>query len=348
VSTPTTTATARRPRYPLLLVLACGAVLGVTVGLAFTFTLVAPVPGIVAPSTAVVVGLPLSRALVDLAALTTVGMSFLPRLIGVGQLNRAARTLDLTRRVAAVGAAVWLLAALTSLVLEVADYQPGRPVTTAAIVAYVQAIPSGQALVVVACCALIYLVIAALAIRRGEDIPVELRITVAMFALLPLPVTGHAALDAAGWRDATLISMELHVLSAVCWTGGLLAVMLLLATNRDLLADALPRFSRLATFCVFATGVTGAFNGWFELYATPGVHWYLALFDTGYGWILLGKIACILAAGALGGYTRFKLLPGIAARRPSAVLTWATLEVTVLGIAFGLAAVLVRAPVVTS
>jgi copper resistance protein D len=344
VSNPTTTATARHPRYPLLVVLVCGAILGVTVALALTAT--AAVPGIVAPGTAVVVGLPLSRALVDLAALTTVGLSFLPRLIGTDRARQAARTLDLARRLAAVSAAVWLLAALTSLVLETAAYTPGQPVTTAAIGRYVRAIPSGQAYVVVACCALIYLVIAVLAIRRGEAVPVELRITVAMFALLPLPVTGHA-MDAGGWRDVVLVSLEVHVLAAVCWTGGLLAVMTLLALHRDLLADALPRFSRLATVCVFAVGVTGAFNGWFELYATPGIHWYVALLTTGYGWILIGKFICVAGAAGLGGYTRFILLPGIIARRRTAVLTWCTLEIAVLGIAFGLAAVLVRAPVVT-
>jgi putative copper resistance protein D len=342
VSDPTTIATARRPRYPLLVVLVCGAVLGVAVGLGVTVA--ATVPGIAAPGTAVVVGLPFSRALVDLAAVTTVGLSLLPWL--VRDAGRTETTLDLARRIAAVSAAVWLIAALTSLVLEVADFAPGQPVTMAAVGRYIRAIPSGQALVVVAGCALAYLAIAVLAVRRGDAVPVELRATVALFALLPLPVTGHAAMDAAGWRDVTMISMELHVLSAVCWTGGLLAVMTLLATNRDLLAGALPRFSRLATVCVVATGITGAFNGWFELYHTPGVHWYIALFTTGYGWILIGKIVCICGAGALGGYTRFKLLPGIAARRPTAVLTWVTLEIAILGIAFGLAAVLVRAPVV--
>jgi copper resistance protein D len=341
----TTATTARRAHYPLLIVLACGAVLGVLVGIALTAAAV--VPGIVAPSTAVVVGLPLSRALVDLAALTTVGVSILPRLIGTDRSRRpGAQVLASARRIAVPSAAVWLVAALTSLVLEVADFSPGQPVTTAAIVRYVQQIPSGEGLLVVACCALLYLVIAMFALYRGEAVPVELRITVAMFALLPLPVTGHAAMDTAGWRDVTTISLELHVISAVCWTGGLLAVLMLLATNRDLLADALPRFSRLATVCVFTVGVTGAFNGWFELYNTPGVHWYLALFTTGYGWILIAKGLCIVGAGLLGGYTRFKLLPKIIERKPTAVLRWVTLEVTVLGIAFGLAAVLVRAPVV--
>lgn len=342
---PATTARQVRPRYPLLVVLAAGAIAGVLVGLALTAT--GAVPGIVAPGTAVVVGLPLSRALVDLSAVVTVGLSFLPRLLGDQRKGRAEAVLEPARRFAVVAAAVWLIAALTSLMLEVADTEVGEPLTVDAITGYVRQIASGQALVIVACCALLYLVIGMLAVRRGEAVPAELRITVAMFTLLPLPVTGHAATGSDGWHDVSLVSMELHVLGAVSWTGGLLAIMLLLATDRGMLADALPRFSLLATICVLVVGLTGAFNGWYVLYGTPGIHWYVALFTTGYGWILLGKIVCILVAGVLGGYTRYALLPRIARRQTTAVLTWATMEITVLGVAFGLAAVLVRAPVVS-
>ncbi len=342
MTAPTATAVARRPRYPLLYALAGGGVAGVLIGLALTAS--AAVPGIVTPNTAVVVGLPLSRAVLDLAAVVTVGLSFLPRL--AGGHRRTEHVLAPARRMALVSAAVWMVAALVSLVLEVADTNVGQPVTMASIESYVSEIGSGQALVIVACCALLYVVIGVLAVRRGEDVPVELRITVAMFTLLPLPVTGHAADGAVGWHDLGLISMELHVLAAVSWTGGLLAVMLLVATDRTLLADALPRFSSLATACVFATAVTGMFNGWYELYSTPGIHWYTALFTTGYGWVLIGKLVCVAAAGVLGGYTRFALLPRIVRRKATAVLTWTTVEVAVLGTAFGLAAILVRAPVV--
>jgi putative copper resistance protein D len=289
----------------------------------------------------------LSRALVDLSALVTVGMSFLPRLVSADRPTRLAPILGPARQIAVVSAAVWMVAALVSLVLEVADFAPEQPVTFSAITSYVNEIASGQALVVVACCALLYVVIGVLAVRRGEAVPVELRITVAMFSLLPLPVTGHASSGAAGWQDVSLISIELHVLGAVSWAGGLLAVLLLLAADRAQLAEALPRFSKLATACVFLVAATGSFNGWYDLYSTPGIHWYVALFTTGYGWILLGKIVCIGIAGLLGGYTRFMLLPQIIERRSTAVLKWATLEIGVLGIAFGLAAVLIRAPVVT-
>jgi putative copper resistance protein D len=344
MTNPTTTATVRRPRLPLLGVLAAGAAAGVLVGLALTAS--SAVPGIVAPGTAVVVGLPLSRALLDISAVVTVGMSLLPRLIGEERPRRVERVLAPARRIAVLSAAVWVVAALVSLVLEVADANVGHPVTIAAIEGYVRVIGSGQALVIVACCALLYVVIGVLAVRRGEEVPVELRITVAMFTLLPLPVTGHAGAGGESLHDVSLISMELHVLGAVSWTAGLLAIMVLLAGDRTLLADALPRFSSLATVCVFGVAITGAFNGWYVLYGTPGIHWYVALFTTGYGAILIGKIVCVIVAGVLGAYTRFALLPRIVDRRATAVLTWATMEIAVLAVAFGLAAVLVRAPVI--
>ena len=240
----------------------------------------------------VVVGLPLSRALLDLAAVTTVGVSFLPKLLGAERPKRAAPVLAFGRLVAVFSSAIWLLAAIASLLFETADLNVGKPLTMAAIVDYVRQIASGQGLVIVACAALVYLVIAVVAVRRGEVVPAELRITVALFTLLPLPVTGHAD-SGTSWQDVNMISMELHVVGAVAWTGGLLAVILLVAANRTLLSFALPRYSRIATVCVFLTMVTGMFNGWLELYQTPGVHWYLALFTSGYGQILLLKGGCL-------------------------------------------------------
>jgi copper resistance protein D len=334
-----------RPRYPLLLGVLGGGIAGLLLGLALTAA--GAVPGVVEPGAAVVVGLPLSRLLLDLSAVVTVGVSLLPKLVGFDRPKRTAGTLLLARRIAVVSAAVWLVSALVSLVLETADENPGRTVTLGDVTGYVRAIESGQGLLIVAGCAVVYLVIALLALVRGEAVPVELRITVAMFSLLPLPVTGHAAMGG-DLHDLSLISMELHVVGAVVWTGGLLAVVLLVATNRGLLAEALPRYSRLATLSVFLTAGTGLFQGWFLLWDTPGIHWYLALFQTGYGQILLLKAGCVAVAGVLGAHTRFKLMPLIAQRRTTGLVAWTAVEVVVMGVAFGLAAVLVRAPVIGS
>ena len=344
MTTARTTTTSRvRPRYPLFAGIGAAAVAGVLIGLVLTLT-VAP-PGVIEPGVVVVVGLPLTRALLDLAAVITVGVSFLPKLLGAERPKRAAPVLALARLIAVFSSAIWLLAAVASLLFEVADLNLGKSLTMAEIVDYVRQIPSGQGLVIVACAALVYLVIALIAVRRGELVPAELRITVALFTLLPLPVTGHAD-SGTSWQDVNMISMELHVVGAVAWTGGLLAVILLVAANRTLLSFALPRYSRIATVCVFLTMITGVFNGWLELYQTPGVHWYLALFTSGYGQILLLKGGCLTAAALLGAHTRFKLMPKIAAREKTAIITWATVELAVMALAFGLAAVLVRAPVI--
>jgi putative copper resistance protein D len=343
-STMTDAVADRRPRYVLLAVLAGGVIAGALIGLAITVTATA---GAVTSGPLVGVGLALSRSVLDGAAVITVGMSFLPKFLVPDSGTEAAGPLASARLIAVASSAVWLVAALASMVLEVVDINVGEPFTLGAIVQYLRGNGAGQAHVVVACCAFAYLVVAVLALRRGEQVPAELRIAVALFALLPLSTAGHASVGVQSLRLLALVSIEVHVLSAVSWTGGLLAVMLLLGLNRNLLAGALPRFSGLATVCVFLTGFTGLFNGWFELYSTPGIHWYVALFTTRYGWVLIAKGVCVLVAGLLGGYTRFRLLPKIIERRTSAVVTWTTVEVGVLAVAFGLAAVLIRAPVVT-
>lgn len=343
----TTTAEAvidARPRYVLLVVLAGGVLAGALVGLAIT---AAATTDAVTSGPLVAVGLALSRSVLEGAAVVTVGMSLLPKLLVPDPSGTVAAPLALARLIAVVSSAVWLVAALVSMVLEVVDINVGLPFTIAAIGQYVRGAGAGQAYMVVACCAFAYLVVTVLAVRRGEEVPAELRIAVAVFALVPLSTAGHASTGAEDVQNLALVSIELHVIAAVLWTGGLLAVMLLLGLDRNLLAGALPRFSMLATVCVFLTGFTGLFNGWYELYSTPGIRWYLALFTTPYGWVLIGKGACVAAAGLLGGYTRFRLLPKIVERRATAVVTWTTVEIGVLAVAFGLAAVLIRAPVVT-
>jgi putative copper resistance protein D len=343
-STTPDTADDRRPRYVLLVVLAGGAIAGALIGLAITLTVSS---GAVTSGPVVAVGLALSRAALDGAAVVTVGMSFLPKFLGSDRTAASVVPLATARLISLVSSAVLLVAALVSMVLEVVDINVGEPFALAEIGQYVRGQGAGQAHVAVACGAFVYLVIAVLGVRRGRDVPAEMRIAIALFTLIPLSTTGHVAYGVQSLRNLALVSIQLHVLAAVSWTSGLLAVMLLLGLDRELLAVALPRFSKLATVAVFVTGFSGMFNGWYELWSTPGIHWYTAVFTTHYGWVLIGKALCLLAAGLLGGYTRFTLLPKIVEWRPSAVITWTTVEIGVLAVAFGLAAVLIRAPVVT-
>jgi putative copper resistance protein D len=184
--------------------------------------------------------------------------------------------------------------------------------------------------------------LAGLAVKFGESVPAELRAAVALFTLLPLPVTGHAGNWR--WHDVTMISMELHVLAAVAWTGGLGAVVMTLAGNRSLLAKTLPRFSKLATACIAVVAVTGLVNAYVELSGKPDSTVLGALFTTGYGVLVLLKVLAALALAALGGNIRFRLLPKIVKHQRVALGGWAALELSVMGLAFGFAVVLTRAP----
>jgi putative copper resistance protein D len=164
-----------------------------------------------------------------------------------------------------------------------------------------------------------------------------------LFALLPLPVTGHATNWR--WQDYAMISMELHVLGAAVWTGGLGAVVVALTANRTLLAHTLPRFSRLATACLCVVAATGLFNAAVELGSVPGRGLFEVLFGSGYGTLVILKLACFGALAALGANIRWRLLPGIVRHQRTALIGWAALEIAVMCAAFGFAVVLTRTPV---
>lgn len=331
-------------RYLLVLWLVAGAIMAALVGAGLTRT--APPPGITEPGVAVEIGLPLVRVVLDIAALATVGLNLLPLLIGVDRLKQTEEPLARARAIAVCTAALWGVAALTTLALQTSDYDPTHQLNTGLIWQYIHNNGAGQALLIVAASALLQTVLGVFAVRRGEAIPAELRSVLALFTLLPLPVTGHAASTAA-LRDVGMISMELHVVGAMTWTGGLLAVIGLIGSRRALLATTLPRFSRLATLCIALAVVTGVFNAWLELHLVPGVPWYQMLFTTGYGIMVLGKIGCAAVLAVLGSTIRMRVLPLVVRHQRTGLITWAAFELAVMGLAFGFAVVLTHAPVVT-
>ncbi|NIH77574.1 copper resistance D family protein [Amycolatopsis viridis] len=334
--------TTSRVRLQAMAAVVTAALAGVLIGVALTTT--APVPGVADVSEVVSVTIPIVRVLLDLAAVTTIGLALLSVLVGYDRPKLTEPILRRARPVALAASLVWAATALVALVLQTAEYRPQvATVSFADIGAYVVAVGAGKALLVVAALALVQVGLGVLTLRHGEKVPAEVRVGLGLFALLPLPVTGHAA----NWNyhDYTMISMELHVMAAVAWTGGLGAMVVLLATNRTLLAHALPRFSKLATVCLALTVVTGLFNGLVEILLNPTMNLVTALFTTPYGRLVLLKVLCAAGIGALGGVVRWKLMPRIARHERTALATWATLELTVMGLAFGFAVVLTRAPV---
>jgi putative copper resistance protein D len=331
-------------RVHLVGVTVVAALVGVLIGV--VLTPVSPIPGVLEPGAVVRYGLPVVRVLFDLTAVATVGLNLLPVLVGLSRPKVAEQVLAGARRAAAFSALAFAVCALVALVLQTAEVRPaqdGAGISAAAVVSYVESVGAGKALVFVAVVALVSAGLSIWAVRAGEAVPAELRAAVALFALLPLPVTGHAT--SWRWQDYAMISMELHVLGAAVWTGGLGAVVVVLAANRTLLATALPRFSKLATACIGVVATTGLFNALVELGAVPGRSLVDNLFGTGYGMLVILKLSCMAGLAALGANIRWRLLPGIVRHQRTALVAWVGLELAVMGAAFGFAVVLTRTPV---
>lgn len=327
--------------YRVLAGLGLGALAGVALGLVLAPPVV--VAGVLDAGAAVRYGLPITRVLLDLSATVVVGLSILPKLLGFDRPTHTEPVLRIARPAAVVAAAVWVVTALLAIVLQAAELRPGSDVSVGNAVDYIATVGAGKGLLFSAACAFAYLVVGVMAVRGGESVPAELRILISMFGLLPIPVTGHAS----NWEyhDYSMVSMELHVLGAAAWTGGLGALIALVAHRKGLLAIALPRFSKIATVSLVVVAVTGLFNGLLELVLNPVVPFPRSLFTTGYGLLFLGKLVCAGLVAVLGAHVRWRLLPKIAQHRVTAIVQWAVLEITIMGVAFGLAVVLSRAPV---
>ncbi|MBP2707019.1 CopD family protein [Microbispora sp. RL4-1S] len=330
-------ARAARPRAPIA-GLVTGGVLAVVV--ATWLTVPASVPGIPMPGPVVEYGLPFFRELLDLSATAAVGLSLLPKLLGFDDPDRTEPIAARARHWAVLSALAWCAAALVCTVLSAAELAPG---SVPDVVAYVDGIGTGQGLVVSASCALASAAVGMFAVRFGEKVPAELRVLVTGFGLLPLPVTGHASNWY--WHDLSMVSMELHVIGAAAWTGGLLSLAVLLSRDRELLARTLPRFSRLATWALIVVALSGLFNGAVELLLSPLEPFPQSLVTTKYGWLVLAKTLLIGLVAVAGANMRWRLMPAVARRAPTAFARWAALEVTLMGLAYGVAVALTRAPV---
>ncbi|GAA3163758.1 CopD family protein [Planomonospora alba] len=301
------------------------------------------VPGIALPGPVVVYGLPVLRVLLDLAAVAVVGLSVLPKLLGFDDPERTEPVMRRARPMAVSFAWAWALLALVVIVFQTAELNPGAVPTPGMIAEYVDNVGAGQGMLFSAACALACAAIGLLAVRFGEKVPAELRIVVAFFGLLPIPVTGHAV-DSV-WHDPIMISMELHVMGSAAWTGGLLMVMLHLARDRGLLARVLPKFSKLATIALILVNLSGVITGLSTIALTPGTELPASLVTSEYGLLLVAKAAIVALLIPIAAHIRFRLLPRIERQEATAVAAWAAAELTVLGLTYGVAVALTTATI---
>ncbi|MHA6791945.1 copper resistance D family protein [Pseudonocardia bannensis] len=280
----------------------------------------------------ILIGTSVTRSGMDVAAVACIGLGLLSVLLPGGTEYR--ETFDLRRRVdrALVAlAGAWLVLVLVGIMFRAADAF-GRPVTSLGsgeVVQWSVQLAAGRGMVLTAGCAAVVLGSAVARMLRPEQVPIRVALVAALLGAVTPAVTGHAS--SAPDHQLAVIMIALHIGAAAAWVGGLGAMLVLIAHRRTLLGAALPRFSRLAGFCVVAVAVTGVLNAQVRLSS------WAALWTTGYGWLVITKTICLILLAGLGGLARRRLATG---RAP--VLRWAGVEVALMATTLGIAAALTQ------
>lgn len=326
----------RAGRLPLVLIASATVAIGLTVaGTWAAGSTAQQVPGIADAGPLTSWGLPLSRVVVDIASVATVGALLL-----AGVLLPGGRTLGRTRMGyltwAAVAAGLWALSSAAGLVFTLSDLfaRPVAEVLDPAMVADF-ALTSAQGRAYAAMTAA-GLVLATLCAGVTTVRWARAALVLALGAVLPPAFTGHSA--ASGNHDAAVTSLALHVAGVAVWVGGLVFVLIAALRRSDGAAPAARRFSPLAGGAFLAVAASGLVNALVRMPLSGS--W----FTTAYGRMVLLKTAALLVLGAIGWWHRRRTLTALAdgARRPFVRL--AAGELLVMAAATGLAVALSRTP----
>jgi cytochrome c oxidase assembly factor CtaG/putative copper export protein len=305
-------------------------VLGVTGGLA------AVSPTLFDPGALVRYGLPSFRALHDLAAAVTVGLAvtaawFVGPSTGVsgGKLEGPQRWLVSAASSAAVA---WFGSAVAVLLLTTTDVtgvRVGEPVYGSVLLSFVSQVELGRALGV---SALLVSVVLNLTILATRVTTVAWAAVLALLALLPLALGGHAS----GADDHTnsVDSLALHLVSVCLWVGGLAALLLVAGRLGSQLPAVAARYSRMAGWCFVVVAGSGVLNAWLRLGS-------LAALASTYGMLVVLKTVAVTVLGLAGwAHRRSTLLRIGRDRRWFARL--ASGELVVMAATMGLAVALSR------
>ncbi|SCG34163.1 bifunctional copper resistance protein CopD/cytochrome c oxidase assembly protein [Micromonospora humi] len=295
--------------------------------------LAAAIPGLPDPGPVTSWALPPVRLLADGLATLAVGFAVTAAFLLPGDGASVSAHGWLLLRRAGLAAAGWAVAALVLLVLTASDLLgvPLDRLGAASVVSFGVDISQGQSLLVQAGLAAVVAVAARVGVSRGTA---AVAAGLALVGLLPPALTGHAA--GAGNHQIAVSSLALHVLAAALWAGGL-AALLTIRRSRHL-PGAAARYSRLALACFVTVAVSGLANAAVRLGALD------QLWRSGYGGLVLGKLAALVLLGLLGAAHRGRTLPGLAAGRRGAFARLAAGELVVFAATVGLAVALSRSP----
>src|SRR5450631_2064401 len=293
----------------------------------------APVTGLPDAGTLVRWGLPIVQAIHDLAAASTVGLLVVAATI-IPEARHTSRRITAARYACACGV-VWVVAGLVGLVFSFADLS-GTAMTDPTFGAQFQTFVFQLEFLRVAALsfamALVVTMGAAVVRRRSGMVFLA---ALSILAILPLALAGHAS--GAASHEMAVNSLGVHLVSAVLWVGGLLALAMLRPLLGKALAVSVQRYSTLAGWCFVAVAVSGAVNAWIRIGAVDNL-------ASGYGVLVILKVVALVALGVAGWQQRSRVVGRIAADPLAGRLfgQLALIEVAIMGAAFALGAALSR------
>lgn len=290
---------------------------------------------LVDPGVAVRYGLPVAKAFANFGAALAVG----GLLVAAFALSERSASFDTALLVAAVGGALWTLAAgVTAFLTFLAVYL--EPVSasqqfgdllwlfmTQTDVGLAWLITLGLAATVT----VLALMVRSFALVGGTGV-------VAVAALWPMAEQGHAAGSAN--HGLAVSASFVHAVFAAVWIGGLVTMAVIVWANRLAAKDfatILARYSTIALVSFAAVAASGVANAVLRIGSFEGLF-------SGYGVLVLAKVAALTVLGLFGVVYRRSLLGTLTASGATTGVMARVMgaELAVMGVASGLAAALAR------
>jgi putative copper resistance protein D len=278
-------------------------------------------------------GIPIVRGIHDLAAACTVGLLLVAGTI-IPEGSHTSRRITAARYACASGV-VWVVAGLVGLVFSFASISGttlSDPRFGGQFQAFVLEFEFLRVAAISSATALVVTIGAAVVRRRAGMVALA---ALSILAILPLALAGHAAGTAS--HDMAVNSLALHLVSAVIWVGGLLALALLLPLLGPALGVSVQRYSVLAGWCFAGVALSGAAIAWIRLGTIDNL-------ASSYGILVVLKVGALGVLGLAGWFQRARVVDRIV-KEPLAGRLFAQLallEVAVMGAAFALGSALSR------
>lgn len=269
--------------------------------------------------------LPIAKLVANLSAAAMIG----PLVLALFALRPQERRFERAADLASAGAALFTLAsAATAFLTFMGAFRPelsaGRQFGEQ-LGRFLFQLPLGQAWSVTV---LLGAVVTLALFAWRSWTPVLVTSVLALTALLPMATQGHAG-DLSG-HGLAVNSILLHTVGAAVWLGGLLLLVLL----RDDEERLLRRYSSLALAAFTVIAVSGVARSLVTL-REPGD------LASGWGAILLAKIAILGLLGAMGAWYRLRLIPRMS-QHPAWFGRLVLVELALMGLAAGAATALGR------